>query len=174
MGAQSLVLNKTEFYKNLAYTKKIVTFFLWPFVMKAINEANNVIANDQPVHSKRRICYVGKRIIPSGETYFGFAPPGSDRLLQAFYSTFETGLYYYWMTEFLKMTYASRVQDRNKVVSPTQIKDDFVNIVSKLRMEGKILTVFFLWGVCLMICVISFGIEFMYFAQMRNKVVYYA
>ncbi|CAL8087581.1 unnamed protein product [Orchesella dallaii] len=169
LSPASLIKDQTEYIRNVSYTEKVVILYLWPFIMKAINEANNLIAMEQPIVSKRRHCYVGKQIIPSGEVFFGFGNHGSARIQQVFQSTVEAGIYLYWMTEFCQMSYAKRVQDRRKVVSPTQIKYDFLSTVSALRMEGKVLTVFFVWAVCLAGCVMSSVIEV--FCSNKNNVI---
>ncbi|CAL8087575.1 unnamed protein product [Orchesella dallaii] len=165
----SLIESHAEYIRNVSYSEKVVILYIWPFVMKTINDANNLIAMEQPIPSKRRHCYVGKRIIPSGEVFNGFGNHGSARLQQVFQSTVEAGVYLYWMTEFCQMSYAKRVQDRRKVTSPTQITYDFVSTFSALRMEGKVLTVFFVWTMCLVGCTISCAFE-IYYCKGNNHI----
>ncbi|CAL8127415.1 unnamed protein product [Orchesella dallaii] len=168
MGKHSVIQNQTKYKKTITYTPKTLILYLWTFVLSTINDANDLIAKEQPIASKRRHCYVGKHLIPSADTYVGVTPPESERLRNVFQTMLDSGLFSYWFTEFLKLGYAKRVQDRSKVVSPTQIHYDFASVVSPLQMEGKILTVFFLWIVCIGSCGISFAIEVMH--SRRNRV----
>ncbi|CAL8087596.1 unnamed protein product [Orchesella dallaii] len=156
-----------SFEEMFIYAGKTVSLYLWPFVLAYVNRANLIIAKKQPIPSKRRRCYVGKRLIPSGEIHYGFSPPGSERLRQVFQSMYETHLYSYWMSEGWKMTFAERVQDRAKVRSPTHIEQNLGSAVRPLQLEGTILSVFFLWGICLVASGLSYGSEI--YLCWRNK-----
>ncbi|CAL8087590.1 unnamed protein product [Orchesella dallaii] len=168
LSRKSLIQDHTEYVRNVSYSEKVVILYIWPFIMKTVSDANNLIAKEQPKASERRHCYIGKEIIPSGEVFFGFGNHGSERLQGVFQSSYEAGLHLYWMSEFVHMSYAKRVQDRLKVVSPTHIKYDFISTVSALRMEGKVLTVFFVWAVCLAICAVSSVLEMFY--SLKNDI----
>ncbi|CAL8087593.1 unnamed protein product [Orchesella dallaii] len=154
--------NPYKFIYTIAFAKKVAVFHIWTVTLSAINEANAMIARRQKKSSKRRHCYVGKRIISSGEVYFGIVPPGSERIRDVFQAIFQSGVYSYWNTEFRQMSYAKRVQDRIKVKGPTRINYDFRRTVRAIKVEGKVLTVFFLWVVCLICCMVAFGIERLY------------
>ncbi|CAL8087587.1 unnamed protein product [Orchesella dallaii] len=169
MSISSFIPTRTEYIRLLAYGKKTVIFYMWTYVLSAIDEAKNLIATEELVPYKRRRCYLGKHVVETGQVYFGIAAPGSERLKHVFQVMFQTGLYGYWIREHCLITFAKRVQDRNKFVSPTQIKNDFDSAVSPLQMEGKVLTVFFLWGVCLVGCVLSLGIEICCWRQSNRK-----
>ncbi|CAL8087584.1 unnamed protein product [Orchesella dallaii] len=88
----SLISNRTEFVRMLAYAKKIVFFYMWPYVIRAIDETNRLIAEEEPVACKRRHCYIGKHVVDVGQVYFGIGPPGSERLKHVFQVMIQTGL----------------------------------------------------------------------------------
>jgi len=151
-------LNVTEFVQLLVSESR-ATLNLWPFALSAVNDANFIITQNQYQTEKKPHCYVGKHLIPTVNLYFGFTPPGSERLRNVFQDLFQTGLFSYWDAEFYKLAYAKRVQDRSKVVSPTQLKTELTSTVNPLPLQGKTLMVFFLWAVCLAGCLLTFGIE---------------
>ncbi|CAL8087572.1 unnamed protein product [Orchesella dallaii] len=163
----SFIFNRTDYIRTLAYGKKTVIFYMWPYVIRDIDETNRLIADEEPVAFKRRRCYLGKYVLDAGQVYFGIGPPGSERLKNVFQVMFQTGIYSYWIQEVCYIMFAKRVQDRNKVLSPTHIKNDFDSEVNPLQMEGKVLTVFFLWGVCLVGCVLFYGVELVSYRKIR-------
>jgi len=91
--------------------------------------------------------------------FYIIAPPHNTQLKLAAERVNESGIYKFWMDEFSKILFSNRVQDRSKVISPTNVQSGFESGFSPLQLQGKILTVVFLWGTCLVICLISFVFE---------------
>lgn len=80
--ASIVIQNKSLFISSLIFQKKLLTLNQWPFVLAFINDANDEIvkvSQEDPSFKRSggRHCYLGQRLIPSGEVFFAFTPPGS-------------------------------------------------------------------------------------------------
>lgn len=104
-------------------------------------------------------CYLGKQLIHGGEWYHIITSPMQRRIRDLAVYLQEGGFIVYWHNEMNSLGSSKRVQDRSKVISPTKIKYDFEQNLDNIQIEGRILTVFFLWGVCVAISIVVFIIE---------------
>lgn len=131
----------------------------WPLAMWMATYANLQISTREAKNisskARKKRCYVGKELIPTGESYFSFLPPGNDNLARGFLRLEAAGIPDRWMQEFMAIVYSRRVQDRVKVISPTQMIQDG-HTVMELTIEGKIATIFLLWMICLCVSLVAF------------------
>lgn len=151
--------NDKDFFQRLTQTgsSKVASVFLWPFAMWAVSQANKLTKKRFPIKSK---CYLGKEVIPSGEIYYGFTPPGSTQMGRAFQKLKSAGIVQLWEWEFFAMAFSNRVQDRRRFASPTKYVDaEAVRIVA-LTMSGKMVTIFLIWALGIASCVFGFFCEF--------------
>lgn len=149
--------------KLLIKQRKLVLVYLWQFVIDHLNKVNSLFANVSP--RKRPVhCYIGKRLIPAGSVYQVYVAPigdGGDKLGRIARYIMESGIYFYWLDEYIQLLHSSRVQERSRVKSMTKFSYDFEEAtIAPLELEGKISSIFFLWFVCLIcLCCSIFLIE---------------
>lgn len=136
----------TNSTRMLAFQENTLVITWWPSLFAIINEANQLIRTE---HSQtQRHCYLGKKVIPQVESYNLFAP-GHQKMSQNWQRMEEGGVIQYWHKEMDQLQLAKRVQERVKAISPTHMIYDFVDVGGALKMEGKVVTIFFLWELCL-------------------------
>lgn len=157
-----LVEDKSAQIDMLAFSQeKVVAFSRWPYVVAYLNDAEEKIRQKNVQH--KRHCYLGKSLFLLTERYYGFSAPGGKVLLRVARILAQAGIFSYWDNEFWGQMTSKTVQDRVRVNSPTSVTCGFEDGFRPLHVEGKVLTVFFLWAVCLSNCMICFVIE--YFMQ---------
>lgn len=150
-------------FEMSSVNEKVASFMMWPLALRTASLAANVISAEEASASrkiKKRKCYVGKKMVRVGEAYLAVTPPGSMLLGSVFRRLVDSGIAGRWWDEFIAMGYSMRVQDRRRVISPTEILSDEGNIFEELRLEGDTVTIFLLWTGCLVICLVTFGFEF--------------
>lgn len=149
--------DREMFISELAFGENTITLSRWPHVIAAVNEATTLIAKRGL--KKMRHCYLGKKLFPFTDKFYGFTPPGSKHLYQAAHRVIQSGIWAYWTTELWDMMSAPRVQDRAKMISPTQVAFETHVTVDRLQIQGKVLMIFFLWSTGLFICTACFVLE---------------
>lgn len=132
---------------------KYATAMEWTFVIQIAE-----LLNAHQFVSTNKRCYVGKELIQLGYCYFAFLPPESDKLANLFQRLVEIGVFQRWHSEYLAMSHSRRVQDRVRVKGPTKVLQNF-EAYHSLSIQGKLLKVFVLWGLCLVICVCILSLE---------------
>lgn len=105
-------------------------------------------------------CHIGKHLISTGLSFFGFVPPGSVRLAHGLQIVIEFGIVARWIREHYELHYAERAQDRVRFVAPTKLPKDEDRNVIKLAIQGKIAAIFVLWGAGCFVCAICLFLEF--------------
>ncbi len=139
----------------------------WQTAISYVHQANNLFGDFEP-HKRPVQCYIGKRLIPAGPAYQVIILPRDDKGKEVgrkiTYVT-ESGTGMYWGEENVAMRHSARVQDRSRVVSRTKIRYDFEGaVVSALSLQGKIISIFFLWFVSLVVIGVAvFTFELLYF-----------
>lgn len=134
-----------KYIEAFALREKVVILTWWYYLFENIGNGNKLIQDKGMANSRR--CYLGKRVIPAPEMYEVLSiPPGNVDLFKFQQVRDSSGISVYWSKEFVEAHVTRRVQDRARAVSPTKIVYEFENIRS-LKMEGKMLCIFFLWGV---------------------------
>lgn len=160
-----------KFLKALAYgPNKVATVVGWPFALYTTAKANDLLRQNMPV--QKRECFVGKELVHSGNYYYGFLPPGNHlRLRDTFLKLVEAGIAELWSAEVFGLAYSpGRVQDRLRVKSPTNIVSEDNDQVHALKMQGKIVTIFLVWILCLFAAGVSFVLEKFIFGRSITKV----
>lgn len=152
--------DEQKFLKTLAFgSYKVATVVRWPFALYTAVKANDILYQNMPF--KRRQCFVGNELVHSGPYYYGFLPPGDHlRLRDIFMALLEAGIVDLWRKEFFGLAYSpGRVQDKLRVKSPINILTDDHEQLLALKVQGKIITVFLIWMLCLVLAALSFSLE---------------
>lgn len=155
----TVMSNRTQFLEELALAKSRKAFFhRFPYAIEVYNEATRLIK--QRGFGNSRTCYLGKNLVPDVvDRFFTFTPPGAKELYKSAQKLKESGIFAFWHMEYWKRCFAGRVQDRVKVVSPTFVKENVGQAVQPLHIHGKVLPIFFIWGICLIISLVCFIFE---------------
>lgn len=149
--------NYNSFLDALTTTDKVAHLNMWSYAMSAANNGNQQLKTSGH-YPKKRKCHVGKELVPPGELFNGFLPPGSATLAKSFQSLVEGGISPRWVHEYFYLTISRRVQDRVKIISPVVILEE-VAPFEALQLEGKIATIFVLWFACLLVSFMSLCAE---------------
>lgn len=148
----SIIWNRKDYIEGIAFQDKAIIATGWNYMIGDIHDATNLI--QEMGLGKDRHCYVGKRLIPTIEIYRVFIPPNNQDFFRIQQTVDSSGITDFWDKENMEKIYARRVQDRVRVISPTKILYDFERDLSTLKMEGKLVVIFFFWGICLFFCFI--------------------
>lgn len=108
---------------------------------------------------KAKRCHVGEELITMGLDFLSFNPPGHDKLAWACAGLLHSGIYKRWDDEGYALMHSERIQDRTRVKSPKIILKLETSVIHALGMKGKLVTVFLLWIVCIILCVIGLCFE---------------
>lgn len=114
---------------------------------------------------------MGDELVDSGERYFVILPPRSGLLSRAFQKLLASGIMQRWEDEGNSIAVSERVQDRTRVKSKTRIiNDDNVSPIA-LAMEGKMLTVFLVWAICILGCMACLLSEILFKRNTNNLII---
>lgn len=154
--------NDRTFGEILASGKNVAAVYIWHHVLTFLTNANSAMDSDP--RKMVRHCYIGQKLIPSGNLFQVFSSPTacsqSERLRNVAELLRESGIYTFWYTEMYKLQFAERVQDRVKVKGPTKIVYDFEHLEpSPLQMNGRIKSVFFVWLIGILSCLVCIVVE---------------
>lgn len=153
-------LNSSEVVLELTGENNVALMRTWKHALGTANALNDLIAAGNISTSLTKKCYVGEELIPTEEIHFTFTPPGSHALGQILQRFVSTGIYLRWIKEMNWLITSPRVQDRVRVLRPTKVLIDKVGQMEPLKMKGRVLTIFALWGTCLIVCLFGFFLEF--------------
>lgn len=148
-------------YLVKAVSKRFASVCSSPFALLSISEGNNVIyeTSKQTKQIWKRKCHAGKKLIPVSETFTAFLPPGNEPVSRVYLRMLDYGVIAYWMREFMGLGIAARVQDRVRYKSPIDVAEPFERHVVSIPLKDKIVTIFLLWIVCLITCLVSLLLE---------------
>lgn len=115
---------EADFIYELACGERKAVFHAWTAVCQFASMATKLINElklSTTSHSRKvsRKCFVGQELIPAGNLYYGVLPPRQNKLEIVMGLMFETGIYYRWINEYIRLATADRVQDRVKLKSRT-------------------------------------------------------
>lgn len=116
-----------------------------------------------PVEVNSRRCYVGQEFINSDVEFYVFNPPGTEIVAAVFQRLIYAGIVQRWEEEGHALIHSGRVQDRVRVKSPRIIRNLEMRVIESLRMEGKTLTIFLFYGMCILMCLVGLGLEMFVF-----------
>lgn len=149
----------TNFGKFFTGSSKVATVAAYWFTMWLASKGNKFILDRKVGNFQSKKCYVGQELVDvvAGK-YLVFTPPNAVGMAKVFQRLLASGIIPRWEQEAIMLMYADRVQDRAKVKSGTMLAKEHVTIQT-LRMEGKIVTVFYLWALCIVISCLSMAGE---------------
>lgn len=104
-------------------------------------------------------CHVGQELAKMGEQFFIFLPPKNAKLVEGLQQLIQAGIYQRWIQEEDGLLHSERVQDRVRVKSPTKVVEMEVAEIPTVGLERKVITMFLLWGVCIVISFVGFCLE---------------
>lgn len=130
----------------------------WPGIHE-IFWTTKYIASKHNLKVERK-CHVGKEMAHMSERFFVFLPPENSMLVRAFRVLQESGIFQRWDDEGTGLMHSLRVQERVRFKSPTKILEDGP-LPKSPGLEGKMVTLFLLWGVCITTSIVGFCLEVM-------------
>lgn len=110
-----------------------------------------------------RVCNVGQELLFSTRNYFGFLPPGNEELFWVFQNIQEAGIVDRFTGEYYGMLISNRVQDRVRLKSRTKRISKETTSVENLKLQGKIITIFLLWVLCICGSFVFYFVEVMWY-----------
>ncbi len=146
-----------DYVNELAYGHKTAFVYFWTSVFEAVTTADELIRNNKNKQEKE--CFVGTNLIDSGKLFYAFIPPKSVNATQVFRKLYESGIYRLWQKEYIGLSHSKRVQDRVKFISQTKVWLDDNMEERSLSLGGKMTTVFVLYGICVVLCMLAFICE---------------
>ncbi len=116
------------------------------------------------------LCNLGTDLMDGGPFYWAFLPPNNIELGKIFQRLLESGIYDLMMRERIGLSHSARVQDRSRVKSKKHIQTDSHRHSEggTDRLNDKLAKVFFLWLLCIGMCIVLIGLEIFYW-NVTNK-----
>lgn len=145
---RDLVLNSSLAYISLSSFTRSVSVRAQTFLEQQFK--------DGPQTFKRRRCHMGKREILPTSIYYVFTGTESTQYLKTFNLIAESGIYFYWMNEFILMM--PRIQDRNRFDANRNLQEMNAPVLP-LAMEDRLRNVFMGWSVLTVVALIQFLYE---------------
>lgn len=162
-----LVEDRATFIRTKVEQDRIATTEGWPYAIWNTVQSNLWIEQNYSGKKNRKTCFIGKELLETGERYFMFLPPGSSQLSRVFQKLLSAGIIQRLEQESVGIAVARRVQDRFKMKDKTTIIDDTDKSLAALTMEGKVVTIFFVWTICILISMNGFFLE-----MISNKIMF--
>lgn len=159
---KAIYLDIRDIPKTLAFREgNFAVMGSWPSVHMILWRYNYLIQSHGKV---KRKCHIGRELLKASEKFFIFLPPQSHILAEKFMKIQEAGIYKRWSVEENGLMHSMRVQDRLRVKSPTTILEirNTQEDCQAQALEGKMITLFLLWGVCIVISWFGFITELIF------------
>lgn len=142
--------NITGLDQILANGRKTAFVGIWPVVFEVAFKSKKILKQSEK--SSTRDCHVGKDLISSMTTFYGFIGNNNERLGNLFTRFIDGGIERLWRNENIGLSIASRMQDRVKFKSPYKDPVENHSEPESLSMKNlRILTIFHYFGVLLLI-----------------------
>lgn len=156
------------------YSSKVLYTNLWIFPMLMLNVIEAARDNEVKNFENGALCHLGEEPLNAGANFWVFLPPNHERLAMYFQRTIDSGLFFRLQDEHIGFSHSLRVQDRNRVISKTQLKTstngDRMKHVLNHQFQAKMSKVFFLWTVCILLCCTVMEFELAISFVRRTKV----
>lgn len=134
------------FWETLTGDNPIAAVLGYCYALWFASLGNGFISNHISKKVQNKKCHVGLEMVDVvGERFLVFTPPRSVEMASMFSKLEASGIIPRWDQEAKLLMYAGRVQDRSKVISRTMMAKE-LETVHKLQLEGKMLTIFYLWA----------------------------
>lgn len=161
----SEILEEQNLFTKLGMKVKTAVVFHWPLAIKALTVASPI--------AKRtgRNCFIGKKLVSNNKVEFIIIlPPENEKVGKVFIRFIESGVFKWWLNEFIALSSSDTVRGRNRVVSPTKVVL-FSNTYNAQKLTGKVQTIFLLWSICCVGSTVMFLTEvvFKYIKIFFNK-----
>ncbi|CAL8111498.1 unnamed protein product [Orchesella dallaii] len=144
---KSQYLPEKDFLERVAYDPKSAAFGAWLYTFQVYHSAisriekessESNIENSKAPKKVNRGCFFGKKMFPGLPNLWVFYPPNAEWLYGTFLGFVQNGIDRLWVREFYGLNYAKRVQDREKVSSPTEIAPDPNSLAPKpIQLRGS-------------------------------------
>lgn len=159
-----------EHTQELVERDKVVYVSITAYVLWVATSANHLIKSGTSYSSEvlGKRCYIGKKLVPLGTMYYTFVPPRSEMLAKIFRRLIDTGIVRRWYDESIALTHTSRIQDRVKVIGPTQIIEE-KPAEEASKLIGNNLTIFQLCMLGLLGSLFIFICEFFFMICLKPK-----
>lgn len=162
-------LMREEYMKSfLSTSPKVALVAPSLFAIQTRNKAQNMLKlqrmqelkkTNQALRRKTVVtCHIGKQlvVITSAANYWSFFPPYTNELYRSLQLLAQNGIFFMWMKEFFGMNYADRVQDRQKVLSSTQIASQDTQFHPMGFHHTHTTTIFLLWTILIVLSFVWF------------------
>lgn len=140
-----------DFLKRFKFSDNLFGIQFWASALSTADDCGYLIkAHGKDREQKERKCQFCQKLAVFTHNFFGFLPPNNEELFRSFRKIQEAGIADRFTKENYGMVTSSRVQDRVRVTSKTQVKivrEEIVVVVSATK--GEIVTVFLLWILCI-------------------------
>lgn len=147
-------------FKNFFVAENKFRFHSLDDVIYLQQAGNHLIQqNAQTTEAKARKCHVGKELFRVDEKYIVTLPPGNKALTKVLDKLVHSGIFQRWYQERRDMTRSRRVQDRVRFARSTNIKEDEDNLPVALQLQGKTVTIFLLWVICIFVSMVAIWVE---------------
>lgn len=133
-------------------------------ILESLHRSHEIIERGSTTPwQKARRCHIGQELLRFDEEFFVTLPPRNEEVNVVHTLLFQTGIAQRFSKEYVDMVISRRVQDRARIVGRTKVKEMEDVPVDVVKLEGKIVTVFLLWVVCIFGTILPFIGEFLYF-----------
>lgn len=146
----------------VSYSSSLAFFHYWYKVIHIAGLIESIQEHNQNSTFAQPLCYLGKRLVSPGSFFWGFLPPNTKELVIMFRWLVNSGIVSRMENEGFMLSHSRRVQDRIRVKTKTvfvpyhKIREA---VYYPQQLNGKILKVFFIWGVMILICLVAFVLE---------------
>lgn len=147
LGKPQISKSQEQFLQDFTFKDGAAAIQEWSTIITFASEGNQLIRMRKV---QKRRCFVGEDIRFYSNYYFVFNGRLKQKTTKAFLFIVEAGIFQIWENEFVGLGVASRVQDRNRFVSPTRLQEDKQS-VKYLEKDDKFLDLVWLWMIGLAI-----------------------
>lgn len=148
-----------SFYKSLTGSKNVAALAGSNYAVWYATTGTRLVAQGGSANHRGKRCHVGEELVNViGARFIVLIPPGSTLMAKVFQRLIAAGIIPRWDQEGNWLMYADRVQDRAKIISKIKFAKE-VTTVKTLSMDGKIITVFLLWILCVTACCTTLAFE---------------
>lgn len=135
------------------------------YMMRTGDDFNKRLGKSSTEIARR--CYIGQELLLHDEEFFVTVPPGNDRLTVIYQQLTQGGISQRFWQEVEDMQTSQRVQDRVRITSRSKIRNE--ELLGNITLQGKMITVFLLWLVCIILSTLVFANELIFFGQRKYK-----
>lgn len=144
--------------------RKLVAIGPWPLMLSI----GWLDTKEDCAEASKRTCHISEEMEKAGEDFYVFLPPQNSKFVDGLMHLLEAGIHQRWIQEENGLLHSMRVQDRVRVKSPFNVVEKKDNEAPPQKLKGKMFTLFLLWGVGLVLSLISFFFEVSLLSVIRD------